>query len=445
MASNNNDTKRPFTVCLQSNRCWDNFPDNTSSNFANNFPRELDVKDYEVGLVDIYYHDYHTDPNPAFVIPDPPPVPKEGVEAADEADQAAADEEALAAEEAEAAKGFESTGPREIKDPLFDTSRGDDEIFVLFENMTEILVSKGEETTVDLFMTSMNDALEHGQVQCTIKSHYSVLSGLLGSVMDHVVLDFKGPEGYSIELPPKLMELIGFKRSTFPTGEFKSDVPLQLDLFNQWPKGPIGYIRCFKLTKTKLNVRQFEKTDDISTIVGGINLALIGGGFRQVNFDTDQRTSTLSVRVSGLHTKVLLSDFLNRYLDFAPREWISTSFTHLIPQHLFVSDASTFSTLPLTEPAYVTSNKLLVCANIIDAQYFGDKTHPILAVLDRVRDQTGEVHQHMDPILFYPINCEVISSIRISLMTDGEEFTQPSERPTTVVLLFRPKNGYQVQ
>lgn len=52
-----------FTVTLQSNLCMEDFPQNTIYKFINKLPHLINVKEYEVGLVDLYYYDTYDRPS----------------------------------------------------------------------------------------------------------------------------------------------------------------------------------------------------------------------------------------------------------------------------------------------------------------------------------------------------------------------------------------------
>ncbi len=51
-----------FTVTLQSNLCKEEYPHNNNYKFKNRLPHEVDVKDFEVGLVDLYHYDTYQRP-----------------------------------------------------------------------------------------------------------------------------------------------------------------------------------------------------------------------------------------------------------------------------------------------------------------------------------------------------------------------------------------------
>ena len=199
------------------------------------------------------------------------------------------------------------------------------------------------------------------------------------------------------------------------------------------------------IDKTTVKIPQVEKNEHVETVLNAAVAALHGAGFSYISFLTFESTQSLEYNIRNPHAKILFSNFMNQYLGLSPNQYLFGSGSHRLPSRAFLTEEEEPIT-PLIgeEPTYIPSDKLLVCTNLIDNQYFGGKSLPILCVLDRIKDKTGEIHHHQDPILYQPIKSDNFSTIRISLLTDSEEYVSFSKYPTTAVLVFRPKNGNQV-
>lgn len=396
----NTKTSNSFTVTLQSNFCKDDYPHNTNYKFTNKLPHLLSVKDYEVGLVDLYYYDQYVRPQNQ-----------------DQDPNARLNQDNV---------------------PFFDTLLFDNEITIQTSGGARMQVLKDTDSFLN-FLAGLNFAL----TKFNMGVHFSL--NMQRGVPIQVILEFKNDFGWKLGIPETLCKVLGFEKCVFESGRYEGERNIDLELFKTIPNGLVGILTTEIYQRKDVKLPQFRGKPRLSLLINNIVSLLLENDMDVSMYLDSARGPYVYYEIQD-ENRVTLSKFLNNYLGLPDNFYFEGEGSIVVPESI-IDPASherfLFEELQRSTP----SSKVLVLTNIIGPQYFANNEYPILAVLNRVGRSAGsEIIHRINPIVYKRINLTKISEIEISLLSDTGETTSFSRNPTNLTLHFRKiKNeGYNL-
>lgn len=373
-----------FTVTLQSNLCTDVYPHNNNYRFRNKLPYEVNVKGFEVGLVDLYYYDTYQRPRNRDEIQIQP---------------------------------SDNT-------PFFDLLFSENEVTILDSSSVNLLVTKYY-NEISRWIVAFNKDLEK------FKFYTHISSTLDAGILKGVVIEFYPPDDSKLILSEPFKQFLGFTSTILEKGEHPSDGEVDLEFFKSLERlDTMGYIRREKLTTSTVEIEQVYGKPAVNDLAIYISTALGLEGHNVSMYSKDDVKLEYSIEPKS--KRFILSKFLNNYLGLPDYFYFQGEGSINVPPAI-VDPVSREVFLLDTQ----SSSKILVTTDIIGSQFYGKKQLPILAVLNRINNKDSEVQHKMNPMVYKEVERERLSEIEISIRSDTGEYTSFSRNPTTLTLHFR--------
>lgn len=380
-----------FSYTLVSNQNTDYFASNTHYSFSNIFPRQVDLKGYEVALESISLYDKFSNVDDAKI-----DLPNQG----------------------------------NLELPFFDTVNDDHKITLTRIGSATMTISKWE-TQITNFVSVLSDYLERENFEV----HLSV--ELDKGKLTKVILISKLESPWKFKITKPLSTILGFSKEIFDVGETESDIPFDLDTFEDTEeRGFLGEVSRYYITKQEVYIEQIrDPLPRLSTVLNSIVTVVDEQGYdislrvkkgpKLVEYDIHPRT--LSMR---------LSPRLNSYLGLAEHFTFSGAGTIRIPKAI-INPSQTF-TANQEDRLDISCSKLLVLCNLIPNQFFAGKEMPILGLLERKNSPSfRKISLSPSPMVYKPVVIEKPSHISITLRPDNSDYIESTELPTVCTLHFR--------
>jgi hypothetical protein len=367
-----------FTVTLVSNQNDDEFANNTSSSFSNALPRTMDLSNYELALQSIHLTD-HFPSNVAL------------------------------------------GNPNEEKQ-FFDLDNKENEITVIMTTATQYRVSKKTDVLSN-FIEMINTDLEY------IKFPLAVTPTFTAGKVTGVTLKYTPKPGFTLNMRGSLGRILGFTTQQFEGGTFENEKPVDETFFKSLSNGNVGDFTEFKDDRELVEVDQIPEKPDLEVVLGFIKAALDEKKHKFI-YDVDNKNASVSFQVVSLAKRVLLSEFLNRYMGLPPAFVFHDKGSFRVHKNvLFPSKVK--------QPP-VSCSKLLVMCDIIQPQIFAGRELPLLAVLER-NHTTVPTETTFEPrsLVYKPTDVGKVSHIAISIQSDNNQNITHQTSPTVVNLHFR--------
>lgn len=374
-----------FTVTLQSNLCRDEFPHNVNYFFRNRLPHEVNVENFEVGLVDLYHYDTYQRP--------------------------------LNRDEIRLKHG--STVP------FFDLLFSDNEVVILDSNTSNLHISKYHES-VSQWLIRVNKDLE----TYNMRTHISAV--LDAGVLKRVIIEFTPPDESKLILSDSLKKFLGFHSQVLDSGSTTSDIEVDHEYFKSLELlESMGYIRRELLSSKTVEIEQIQGTPTIDDLLVHILVRLIE---KEHDVSMFYNNGKIEYSIVPSTKRILFSKFLNNYLGLPDNFYFQGDGTINVPEEIV--DPLGRELLRLNS-YYQTSSKIVVSTDIITPQFYGGEEQKVLAVLNRNSTKDTEVQYKLNPIVYKEVARNKLSDIRISIRSDAGEYTSFSRNPTTLTLHFR--------
>lgn len=382
------DPVHSFTYTVQSNLCTDRYPNNTSYHFRNYFPRLQNLAGYKVGLVSAYITDNYEKPD--FL-----PVVHTKIENSN----------------------------------FFNEYNSDHEIVVQSTTINAVTVVLSQKKLAN-FIDYLNDLFENAKIPCQINAEFE--SGVIKSIK----IIFTPASDFKLSIPSPLNTILGFSTHVFSSGEFTNDLGFNenLDSIEIQPNVNLGVVNMYKykqetveLDPIPIDTGKPQLQELLSETVGtlyskqhDVALRILPG------------TNKLSFRVAPKNKRIIFSKFLNRYLGLDDNFYFQGSGTIEVPRKILnPSEIEDFLSLPTR-----SSSKLFFLCNLVESQYFGGKSLPILAMVDRYTRHNIESEYVQNPILYKPVILEHVDHIEIKIQSDEGSSINHHLVPSVVTLNF---------
>lgn len=373
-----------FSITLQSNMETEKFANNTNFRFSNSVPPHINLQHYRVGLQSIYWTDnYEREESKPVVIPTKP------------------------------------------KKPFFNSPLEDD-IIILQHSVPKSLQPTKRESTFDQFIIEFNKEL----AKYTYKIHVStILRG--GQIIGTKIIN-SSDSVYLSHMDQSLANVLGFSKLSIAHGENVSDsfrLPHYADLATN---AVIGQISQQRITQHELKLPQFEGKPLLSDLCNEI-VAAVEEKDHKFALSKVADHDALSFDLDGVNNRLILSEFLYDYLGI-PRSFAFTGRgTVIIKSGLanpYEIDDFVF------EPPKISSSKLFVCCDLVEANYYNGKPLQYLAILDRKSNLNKESSFTPERILYKKVVLNNPRHIQLSIWSDNNDFMTPSDHPTFSILHF---------
>ncbi len=362
-----------FTVTLQSNLCMHDYPHNTNYKFTNKLPHLINVKEFEVGLVDLYHYDLYDRPSNR-----------------DQDETIRANKNNL---------------------PFFDTILFDNEISVIRSTTSRLQVLKENDEGFLNFLARLNISL----AKFNMTSHFSLL--MQRGVPIQVIPEYTDPRpdmaDWKLGISETLCNILGLEKFTFAYGRYEGERNIDLEMFRNLPNGDVGSITKAVYDRIDVQLPQIRGKPTLSTLVNQI-IDTLDEKHCETSIIVDTLNGKLQYEIET-DKRVILSKFLNNYLGLPDNFYFEGEGSINVPDNIIDPESHErfmFEALQRHTP----STKILVLVSIIGPQYFGDKEYPILAVLNRIGRSGIEIAHKINPIVYKGINVHKISEIEISLL-----------------------------
>ncbi len=380
-----------FTVTLQSNLCKEDYPFNNNFKFTNRLPRDVNVKGYEVGLVDLYHYDTYQRP--------------------------------LSRDEIQW-KNSDNV-------PFFDLLQSENEVTVIQSSSSGLQITKYT-SRVSAWIILFNRFLE------TYKFGAHLTAVFNNGVFTTAKIEYNPPNNSVLILSSQLMRFLGFTSSVFEKGEHPSDKEVDLEYFNSLELlGTMGHIRWENVTSETVLLNQIQGKYEISELLAEMVVALNNEN-HNVSFIGTENDTKVEFSIEPNNKRVIFSKFLNNYLGLPDNFYFQGKGTISIPPEII--DPTGRELLLLDS---LSSSKIIVTTDIIGNQIYGEQEIPLLAVFNRINIKDSEVQHRMNPIVYKEVERQTLSEIGITVVSDTGEFTSFSRNPTTLTLHFRKIKPWQ--
>lgn len=373
-----------FSITLQSNLETENFANNTNFRFSNSVPPHINLQHYRVGLQSIYWTDYYErDESKPVVIPTVP------------------------------------------KKPFFNSPLEDD-VITLQHSVPKSLQPTKRETTFDQFIVAFNSEL----AKFNYKLHVStIVRG--GQIIGTKIMN-TSDSVYLSHMDESLAKVLGFTQLEISHGENQSDKFSLVNFAAVASNAVVGKISQQHITQHELKLPQFTGKPLLSDLCNEI-VAAVEEKDHKFALSKVPDHDALSFDLDGVNYRLILSEFLYDYLGI-PRSFAFTGRgTVLIKKGLenpYEIDDFVF------EPPKLSSSKLFVCCDLVEANYFAGKPLHYLAILDRRSSQNTESSYTPDKILYKKVIPNNPRHIQLSIQSDNNNFISPSDHPTFATLHF---------
>ncbi len=369
-----------FTVTLVSNQNGDRYAGNTNFAFSNALPRTMDLSNYQVALESMYFADDYPIPSATAI-----------------------------------------SQPVEEK-KFFNLAEHDNEITVVQVNASELRPRKRTQVFTE-FLDSINTDAEF--VNMPVNLIYTVT----GPNVTQIALQYSPSPGYTLQIPSPLNKILGFKALEFADGTHVSDTKIDEDLFKTFAIGFLGSISEVSETRTQVQMLQIADKPDLENLLSLVSLTLANAK-HTLTFTVDNKRGIVNYKVPNASKRILLSEFLNRYLERRDLFAFYGEGSFKVPRKIVYPSK--------VEPPPKTCSKILVMCDILQPQIFAGKEMPILAVIDR-KHTTGASYISVEPraLLYKPIQVGKTDHISIAIQSDNTDFISLQETPSVINLHFR--------
>jgi len=382
-----------FTLVVISNKSLDVFPHNTSSDFKNQLPRSVDLRNYKVALTRMSWYDDFRKPVTSLEEPLPEIVVEEG--------------------------------------NFFDTTKNDDKITVL-KYIDSNFVFKKTFTNMLNFTTAFSRLLEDRGAKIVVDYK--------NSIPETASITNNNTSGYTIVIPEDLGRIFGFSRTTFQPGfSYKSDEAIDLANFNLFALQHNWTLSQYRWKKTEVTLEQIPlKKPSVSDITANIIHAVTNIRDERIilSMVLKEAHNAVEVDLIPLNVTIVLSPFLYRYLGLSESLQITGKQTLLIkpelinpenPVHINRSDIDNDISSPLA----------FVLSNTIEANnMFDEAMIPSLTTINRTPGEGKDFFYSPNRPIYLPATRSTLEHESITILDDKSEVIPAHEYPTTCELHF---------
>lgn len=380
-----------FFLVVHSQKSQEYFPNNTSSNFTNKLQTNMNLQNYEVALVTLYYHDDFVNNYDGQLLP----IERSGV-------------------------------------PFFDLQKNENVIWVNQLKRSSYNIQKTY-PYLHTFINGMNAHLN----RFGIKAKFTVEFGE-GGVPISVIFKYELDYGYKLYFDDNLNDYLGFSKNDFEEGEYKSDKPLDIEGFEKLPNDTV-----FRLEKRRWAISKVELEQLFDPTLDDIAVA-ISSGCAKVGFTVqaavDEDENTLTINTFGDTIFIRLSSYLRNYLKLPYGTEFKGRTTVTVPRNV-INPYEPFGKtyLKANETFQVSSpSKVFVLCTLCTTHYYETKPLPILQILNRTEGRQ-EITFQSNPLIYTQVNSFDASTINIRLVDDNLNLLPERDEASVCILHFKKK------
>lgn len=398
-----------FSVLAVSNA--DSFGGNTSAEFRSSLGRPIDMKHYEVALLNVDFTDSYRPPE-AWENQIRLPVVHSDV-------------------------------------PFFNTVRGDDEIVIIQQIVDRFMFYKAWR-----LMRSFAGALNTHFEANGVDANYSLLlrEGRFAGIAE---LTYRNEHGYRLHIPIQLANLMGFDQNIFESSPnaYKTTRVITEYGAEAIPDGTAFPIERIKDKKVSARIPQLIGNPALEDIAQSLILAIdsiespvvTAGAEPTKDFSfsaiVDDEHSALRVNLRPSNATLFLSPFLLNYLGLESNYQFRGRDTILVPKAIVNPE------LPiqdyLTKGQFLSSvscSKILVKCNVVEpTHFFKENLVNSIAILDRQEGFKKQFKVHIKNPIYFKCANSTFNYLSFSLVDDTLTLLEEQEFPTVVHLHFRKR------
>lgn len=400
------DFHKEFYITLQSDKSLSHYPSNTSSDFKNQLPRPINLKndDYVVGISEIFY------------------FAKGHVNLSD---SGAADTTSQAAS---------SNGPKLFFDPK---KKGDNIVKTFKTSISTFNQSKKRGDIWINWFTEFSMTLDNNaEVHVELSKYYSLVSR-----KPYTVIKLVDPlEEYIMTLPPDTATVFGFTTTNFlPNKEYTSEEEQDINVFDALRDGHVLSIHVKKILTTEVEIEEPEDGDRealLENIVFALNAAKFKTGFLMMDDDT------LDVVIYDEGVALQMPPPVCKVLGIPDGTIFREKTTRIRLPPFFETETSTTAPQTTVRQGRVDWNfdRVLVLTDVMEPTVFADELEPLIRIIQKplTRIEVGERHLTFSPVYYFPVRRQIFTSMSIRLLDDkGKHLPVLQTHPTTVILHFK--------
>ena len=305
---------------------------------------------------------------------------------------------------------------------FFGNSKDDDKITLPHITWSKFRVSN-KEATLNGQLAAINDKLNADKV-------YAVFTQLIqkGGGARKINLKFTDSYNHNLVIPQELAKVLGYNKVEFPPGEHLAPNNIDQKAYNNIPKTTSFEFKIYRWIEESLTMKEPSKYD-----LQGLNYAITGAIYDTIyKIQLETKANILKVHIMQDGLKMKLPSQINRYLGLEEQFIFTQKQTEIIIPDSVVQNVDQKSMFTF------------VSCDLIENQLIGGTSLPLLRMIPRNTENSNRFeHYRFDSVYYMTPRQQHVSQIGIKLLDDEFNYIRPYKYPTTVVLHFKRKNGYE--
>lgn len=386
------DIQNDFYVSLFSDNSFEYFPNNNSSLFQNKLFTPITFSDglFEIGLCQITYHEPSVKP----ITPTPPsPV-----------------------------------SPKKFD--LFFPNTGDNVVTVYTYSEAEFHIKKISSGDMSAFNVHMNNIFIEFKVPARFTEIYD------GQDEPTMKL-YWNDATRTFRIQQDIADALGFDQLDFTMGEYKAKRRRNPQPYLDLPNDHTFVFICWKWIPTTVNVVEPSKYE-FEYLLHAIIDALDSHD-HEIGLIQSKSGDILFVKLKDPRKQIKFSKKINSILGVDENYIFSQLSTTLyLPKETIAIGQPDDIIVPDQNPI-TNRNQIYVICNVIENQFVGSTSLPVLRILQRTNQTNVEISNIFTPVFYMTLKDSHVSYIQLSLINEKFELLEKTSFPTTAILHVRKK------